>query len=74
MPVLIQAQREAAHHVGCAFYSTYEWMGGAGSAAKWVRKGFLSTDFQHVSHKGAERLSDGLFKTLLAAYSGYAAH
>jgi lysophospholipase L1-like esterase len=71
MPVLIHAQREAALHEGCAFYSTYEWMGGSGSAAKWARKGLLSTDFQHLSHKGAERLSEALFKTLMVGYSAY---
>ena len=74
MPKLILAQRQAAVDAGCAFYSTYEWMGGQGSAAKWFRKGLVGTDFQHLSRKGAERLSDGLFGTLMAGYQKYAAH
>jgi lysophospholipase L1-like esterase len=74
MPVLIEAQHHAAREQGCAFYSTYEWMGGKGSAAKWFRKGLVGSDFQHLSRKGANRLSEGLFATLMAGYQKYAAH
>jgi lysophospholipase L1-like esterase len=74
MPTLISAQREAAHAAGCAFYSTYEWMGGQGSAARWFRKGMVGSDFQHLSRKGAEALAEGLFKTLVAGYQKYASH
>lgn len=74
MPLLVKAQRDAAFAHGCAFYSTYDWMGGKGSAAKWFRKGLVGTDFQHLSRNGANRLSDGLFGTLMAGYQTYAAH
>jgi lysophospholipase L1-like esterase len=73
MPVLVDAQRRAADEQGCAFYSTYDWMGGKGSAAKWYRRGLVGTDFQHLSRKGADRLSDGLFGALMAGYQVYAA-
>ena len=72
MPVLVAAQRRAALDQGCAFYSTYEWMGGKGSAAKWFRKGLVGSDFQHLSRKGANKLSDSLFGTLMAGYHKYA--
>jgi len=72
MPVLVEAQRRAAAEQGCAFYSTYDWMGGKGSAAKWFRKGWVGTDFQHLSRQGADRLADGLFGTLMAGYQKYA--
>ncbi|HEU4733708.1 MAG TPA: GDSL-type esterase/lipase family protein [Kofleriaceae bacterium] len=74
MPVLVEAQHRAAREQGCAFYSTYEWMGGKGSAAKWFRKGMVGTDFQHLSRKGANRLSEGLYGTLMLGYQKYAAH
>jgi len=74
MPALILAQRSAAKNQGCAFYSTYDWMGGKGSAAKWFRRGMVSTDFQHLSRKGANRLSEALFGTLMAGYQTYAKH
>ena len=72
MPKLVEAQRTAARSQGCGFYSTYSWMGGEGSAAKWFRKGLVSTDFQHLSRAGSDRISDGLFGTLMAGYQKYA--
>ena len=72
MPVLVAAQRAAARAAGCAFYSTYDWMGGKGSAAKWFRKGLVGTDFQHLSRNGANRLSESLYGTLMAGYQKYA--
>lgn len=74
MPLLVRAQRDAAIAQGCAFYSTYDWMGGKGSAAKWFRKGYVGTDFQHLSRKGANRLSEALHNNLMAGYQKYAAH
>ena len=72
MPVLVAAQRGAALAQGCAFYSTYDWMGGRGSAAKWFRKGLVGTDFQHLSRKGANKLSESVFGALMAGYQTYA--
>ena len=74
MPALIQAQRAAASNQGCAFYSTYDWMGGKGSAARWFRKGMVGTDFQHLSRKGANQLAEGLFTALMAGFQAYASH
>jgi lysophospholipase L1-like esterase len=74
MPVLVGAQRSAARAHGCAFYSTYDWMGGKGSAAKWFRKGLVGSDFLHLSRKGAHKLSDAVFGVLMAGYQNYAAH
>jgi lysophospholipase L1-like esterase len=73
MPVLVAAQAAAAKAQGCAFYSTYAWMGGKGSASKWFAKGWVSSDFQHLSKKGADKLADAVFDALMAGYQGYAA-
>jgi lysophospholipase L1-like esterase len=69
---LVRAQRAAARSQGCAFYSTYDWMGGKGSAVKWVRKGLIGTDFAHLSRKGSNRLAESLFGTVMAGYQAYA--
>ncbi len=74
MPLLVEAQRRAAHAAGCAFYSTYDWMGGKGSAAKWFRKGLVGSDFQHLTQKGANKLADGLYEALSTGYQKYASH
>jgi lysophospholipase L1-like esterase len=73
MPVLVAAQERAAKAQGCAFYSTYKWMGGKGSASKWFAKGWVGSDFQHLSKKGADKLADAVFDALMAGYQGYAA-
>lgn len=72
MPVLVEAQRKAAHASGCAFYSTYDWMGGKGSAAKWYKKRLVGSDFQHLTRAGANKMADGIFDALLAGYRSYA--
>lgn len=68
MPVLVAAQRKAAKASGCAFFSTYEWMGGKGSAAKWFKKGLVGSDFTHLSRKGANHLADAVHAALMAGY------
>jgi lysophospholipase L1-like esterase len=72
MPLLVEAQRKAAQAQGCAFYSTYDWMGGKGSAAKWFRKGLVGSDFQHLSKKGANKMADAVYDALITGYQRYA--
>lgn len=74
MPVLVAAQRAAATRAGCAFFATYDWMGGKGSAAKWFKTGLLGSDFTHLSRKGANKLSDAMYEALMSGYAKYAAH
>jgi lysophospholipase L1-like esterase len=74
MPVLVEAQRKAAHATGCAFYSTYDWMGGKGSSAKWFRRGLVGSDFTHLTQKGANKLADALFDALMTGYQRYGSH
>lgn len=74
MPILVEAQRKAAIAQGCAFFSTYAWMGGRGSSAKWFRKGLVSSDFQHLTRKGANLMGDAVFEALMTGYQRYAAH
>jgi lysophospholipase L1-like esterase len=72
MPILIAAQEKAARAQGCAFYSTYAWMGGKGSAAKWFKRNWVSSDFQHLSKKGAEKMADALYDSLATGAKTYA--
>ncbi|HUS29662.1 MAG TPA: GDSL-type esterase/lipase family protein [Kofleriaceae bacterium] len=72
MRTIADAQRKAAHASGCAFYSTYDWMGGKGSAMKWSKKHLIGGDFIHLTHAGASKMADGLFDSLLAGSKSYA--
>jgi lysophospholipase L1-like esterase len=69
---ITDAQRKAAHASGCAFYSTYDWMGGKGSAQKWLKKHLISGDFIHPSKAGAAKIADALFDALIAGSKSYA--
>ncbi|MCE9576950.1 MAG: hypothetical protein K8W52_27635 [Deltaproteobacteria bacterium] len=73
MPHMVETQRRAAIAQGCAFYDTYTWQGGKGSAIKWNRRGLVGTDFQHLSEKGSAMVADGLVDALLAGYAEYKA-
>lgn len=73
VPVLVEAQRKAAHARGCAFYSTYDWMGGRGSSVRWHRAGLLGGDFVHLSIKGANRLADAVYDALTDGFQRYGA-
>ena len=74
MPVLVEAQRRAAQSTGCAFFSTYDWMGAKGSAEKWFRKGLVGTDFQHLTRKGANKFADAIYDALMTGAQRYANH
>ena len=71
IPVLVEAQRKAAQAKGCAFYATYDWMGGRGSAMRWNRSGLIGGDFVHLSVKGAHKLSDAVYDALTAGFQRY---
>ena len=49
-------------------------MGGRGSAAKWFKRGFVGSDFQHLTRKGANKFADAVFDALMAGYKRYAPH
>ncbi|HEU4613293.1 MAG TPA: GDSL-type esterase/lipase family protein [Kofleriaceae bacterium] len=69
---IVDAQRKAAHAQGCAFYSTYDWMGGKGSAVKWFRRHQVSGDFIHLTIAGADKLADGLYTALMKGAHAHA--
>ncbi len=72
IPVLVEAQRKAARAKGCAFYSTYDWMGGRGAAVRWLRSGLIGGDGVHLSVKGANKVADGMYDALTSGFQRYA--
>jgi hypothetical protein len=74
MPNMVAAQARVAQKHGCAFWSTWEAMGGAGSALTWGRARGLGTgDFVHVTPAGLERLGGLLADALLSDYDAWSA-
>ena len=65
VPAMVEAQKRAAIAHGCAFWSTYDWMGGKGSSREWFKSGLVVKDFQHPTNAGALRIADALFAGLV---------
>jgi lysophospholipase L1-like esterase len=68
IPFLVTEQKRVAAEVGCAFFNTYEAMGGHGSMPTWVRRGLGQADLTHPSHLGAQVLGNWLYGALMAGY------
>jgi lysophospholipase L1-like esterase len=67
VPKLVARQRSAALKAGCAFYDTYEAMGGHGSMARWynARPRLCAGDMTHPNRRGADKLGDGFFRSVV---------
>lgn len=73
VPKIVQAQREVAQAEGCAFFDTYEAMGGAGSMARWVRSSppLGAGDLSHLTHHGHKVVGAMLYRSLMQGYREY---
>jgi len=73
IPLIVEEQRKTAEEVGCAFWNTFEAMGGKGSMARWVRRGLGQADLTHPSGVGADRLGQWLYRALMEGFDRYRA-
>ena len=73
MPELVRAQREVAAEVGCAFFDTYQAMGGTGSMPNWVGRGLGQPDLIHPTTVGADVIGTWIFRALMDAYEPFRA-
>ena len=64
IPAMVAAQQRAALAAGCAFWNTFEWMGGKGASREWYKQRLVGNDFQHPTPAGAMRIADALFSGL----------
>ncbi len=70
LPALIEVQRGVAAETGCAFFNTFQAMGGAGTMARWyeTRPRLVSADFIHPLPGGARRVGILVEEALYGAY------
>ena len=70
IPRLVEAQQKVAFKVGCAFWNTYEAMGGSGAMGRWTRTKprLASGDLTHPSTAGAQLVGELLFGALMTGY------
>ena len=73
IPLIIAAQRRAAFEAGCAFYDTWQAMGGENSMRRWyeARPRLAMGDFRHATPAGYEIIGNMFYKALLAGFAAY---
>jgi lysophospholipase L1-like esterase len=72
---IIASQRRVAEAAGCAYYSQFDAMGGAGSIAAWAVESppRAMLDRTHLSREGYSELGDAVAKDLVAGYEAWRA-
>ena len=70
LPRLIEVQRQVAVETGCAFFNTFEAMGGEGTMARWYSSTprLVSADFMHPMPAGATKVGALFEQALIGAY------
>lgn len=65
MARMVELQRQASLELGCAFWDSWQFMGGPNSFARWLQQGLAWTDLMHLTEKGLNRIGQGLADALL---------
>ena len=73
LPRILAAQRRAAFDSGCAFYDTWQAMGGENAMRRWykARPRLAMGDFRHATPAGYEVIGNMFYKALLAGFASY---
>ena len=75
LPRLVEIQRQIAAEMGCAFFNTFQAMGGAGTMARWYDSTprLVSADFTHPMPAGARKVGALLDQALESGYRQFKA-
>lgn len=70
VPLVRDAQKNAAKRTGCAFWDLYETMGGRNSMVAWASSEppLASKDFTHFSPKGAQVVGELLYNAMMREF------
>lgn len=73
VPKLVASQRKVAEAEGCAFFDTFQAMGGDGSIGRWyyANPRLAGADFAHPTSAGHEVIADLLVRSLMQAYGEF---
>ena len=75
LPRLVEIQRQVAAETGCAFFNTFQAMGGEGTMARWYESQprLVSADFMHPLPAGAKKVGVLLDQALEAGFREFKA-
>lgn len=67
---VVEIQQKVAAETGCAFFNTFEAMGGRGTMAKWYNDTprLVSADLLHPMPAGARKVGELLYQALLQGF------
>jgi lysophospholipase L1-like esterase len=73
IPILVSIQRKVAAETGCAFFNTFQAMGGEGTMARWwdSQPRLVSADFTHPLPGGARQVGILLYQALENNYQRF---
>jgi lysophospholipase L1-like esterase len=75
IPLIIEMQKRVALDTNCAFFNTFEAMGGEGTMAKWHdgtgRNHLVGEDLTHPNAEGAEIVGRLIYEALIEGYAKY---
>ncbi len=73
IPKIVASQRRVAQQEGCAFFNTFEAMGGEGAMRRWFKtKPRLAWgDYRHATPAGYEVIGNMFYKALLKGLDDY---
>src|ERR1700722_3161832 len=73
LPRLVEIQRETASEMNCAFFNTFQAMGGEGTMARWYdsQPRLVSADFTHPLPGGARKVGVLLDQALESGYGKF---
>jgi hypothetical protein len=73
VPFRIEAQEAAARAQGCAFWNTFEAVGGRDGAARWVahRPRLLALDLRHPTRDGYRQLARMFYASLMHGFRSF---
>ncbi len=75
LPRLVEIQRQTAAEMGCAFFNTFQAMGGEGTMARWYASEprLVSADFTHPLQAGAHKVGVLLDQALESGFRQFKA-
>jgi lysophospholipase L1-like esterase len=73
IPILVEALKQVVNENGAAFWNMYDVMGGENSMIDWVneRPQLASSDHIHFTQRGANRIAELFFRSLMLYYDYY---
>lgn len=70
---MVTYQRQVSLDNGCAFWDTWQFMGGRDSFARWLSQGLAWTDLNHLTERGLQRIGNAFSDALLQSQQRFEA-